>query len=238
MVEMQQRGAAPGSQRGELAKERLLQAAIEEFGARALEGARTRAIAERSGQNISAIQYYFGGKTGLYMAIAHTTTQRLRGRLDPLLERSELFYRQQQDGPVDTDGCIAMVLELCQPLLEALVGDESMASLGMILMREQMRPTDAFEVYYEAVMRPVHTHLTRYVALLTGLSDKSSEAVALAHALIGQVLVFRTSREALIRRAGWKHVGKAQKERMFEAASRSLRATLQGHILAAHNQEY
>lgn len=50
----------------ERARQRLLDAAAEEFGAKGFDGARVRDIAGRAGLNMQLISYYFGGKAGLY----------------------------------------------------------------------------------------------------------------------------------------------------------------------------
>ncbi len=47
----------------------ILAAAIEEFTARGLDGARVDDIAQRSGVNKRMIYYYFGDKNGLYLAV-------------------------------------------------------------------------------------------------------------------------------------------------------------------------
>lgn len=60
------RGAAPAPERG--ARERILDAALEVFGAQGFDGARTRDIAEASGANLGLLQYYFGGKEKLWRA--------------------------------------------------------------------------------------------------------------------------------------------------------------------------
>jgi AcrR family transcriptional regulator len=46
-------------------RERILEAAIEEFGAKGYSGARTAGIAARAGVNQQLIAYYFGGKQGV-----------------------------------------------------------------------------------------------------------------------------------------------------------------------------
>lgn len=56
----QERGKA-----AERTRERILAAAVEEFGAKGYAGARTAAIAARAGVNQQLISYYFGGKQGL-----------------------------------------------------------------------------------------------------------------------------------------------------------------------------
>lgn len=54
----------------ERTKGRIVQAAIEEFAAKGFAGARVSEIAARAGVNKQLISYYFGGKEGLYTAIA------------------------------------------------------------------------------------------------------------------------------------------------------------------------
>ncbi|MGH3518558.1 MAG: TetR family transcriptional regulator [Haloechinothrix sp.] len=62
------RRAPAAAERGKVAertRERIVQAAVEEFGAQGYAGARTAGIAARAGVNPQLISYYFGGKQGL-----------------------------------------------------------------------------------------------------------------------------------------------------------------------------
>ncbi|MFD7157909.1 TetR/AcrR family transcriptional regulator [Kribbella sp. NPDC059898] len=54
----------------ERSKQQLLDAAEVEFGAHGFSGARVGEIAARAGVNKQLISYYFGGKEGLYRAVA------------------------------------------------------------------------------------------------------------------------------------------------------------------------
>src|SRR5438128_12377449 len=54
----------------ERTRERILQAALVEFGNKGFAGARVRQIAARAGVNEQLISYYFDGKAGLYQALA------------------------------------------------------------------------------------------------------------------------------------------------------------------------
>ncbi|GAA2787811.1 TetR family transcriptional regulator [Kribbella solani] len=54
----------------ERSKQQLLDAAVIEFGAHGFSGARVSEIATRAGVNKQLISYYFGGKEGLYRAVA------------------------------------------------------------------------------------------------------------------------------------------------------------------------
>jgi TetR/AcrR family transcriptional regulator len=54
----------------ERTRERILQAAVVEFGEHGYAGARISAIADRAGVNQQLISYYFDGKAGLYRALS------------------------------------------------------------------------------------------------------------------------------------------------------------------------
>src|SRR5208282_731957 len=63
--------------RGEEARQRLIQTAIEVFGAYGFDGASTRMLAQKAAVNLAAIPYYFGGKQGLYRAAAQFIVDRI-----------------------------------------------------------------------------------------------------------------------------------------------------------------
>jgi AcrR family transcriptional regulator len=65
------RSPAPSERRRdpERTRQALLDAALAEFSAKGLAGARVGDIAERAGVNKQLISYYFGGKEGLYRAL-------------------------------------------------------------------------------------------------------------------------------------------------------------------------
>lgn len=54
-----------------------------EFGAHGYAGARVGTIATRAGVNVQLISYYFGGKEGLYQAVARQWQERQRELLPP-----------------------------------------------------------------------------------------------------------------------------------------------------------
>jgi TetR/AcrR family transcriptional regulator len=73
MVDSRSRRAPTSEERQrdpERTKEALLDAALSEFAAKGLAGARVSEIAARAGVNKQLISYYFGGKEGLYRALA------------------------------------------------------------------------------------------------------------------------------------------------------------------------
>jgi AcrR family transcriptional regulator len=67
-------------QQGSEARLRVLAAAVEEFARHGFANARIRSIVEAARVNVAAVNYYFGGKDGLYRA----TVTSLAVRMDPL----------------------------------------------------------------------------------------------------------------------------------------------------------
>ena len=79
-------------------REALLDAALAEFGAKGLAGARVSEIAARAGVNKQLISYYFGGKDGLYNAILERWYAQEAQLSDPGISLAELAYRYLEAG--------------------------------------------------------------------------------------------------------------------------------------------
>jgi TetR/AcrR family transcriptional regulator len=67
----------------ERTREKILDAAVVEFGEHGYAGARISAIAQRAGVNQQLISYYFDGKEGLYQAISQQWQERQRELVPP-----------------------------------------------------------------------------------------------------------------------------------------------------------
>ena len=66
--------------RGDVAKERILQHAVQIFSQRGFDGFTTRELSAKAKVNIAAINYYFGHKQGLYDAAVDEVYRRLKDR--------------------------------------------------------------------------------------------------------------------------------------------------------------
>lgn len=83
----------------------LLDAALEEFSAKGYAGARVQDIADRAGVNKQLINYYFGGKEGLYRAINQRWLEREAEFNDPAVPFDEIavrYLRHALDDPRGT----------------------------------------------------------------------------------------------------------------------------------------
>lgn len=213
--------------KGDRAKAAILRAAVDEFGARGLEGARTRQIAQASGQNLGAIHYYFGSKEQLYGELINRVAQAVGERLRPVLESANNTIDSKS---ADAASLCEAAWKLLTVLVDTIIGHEDTLAVSMIMVREQMSPTDASEVIYREVLLPLHRCLTGLLAKNFHKSPDSPLVICRAHALLGQVMIFRAGRETICRRAGWDSI-EAQQAQTILAAIRLNLECIFGHVL-------
>src|SRR3546814_1738332 len=77
-------GRVGGYARGDEPRLRIVLAALDVFGAQGFEGTSTRIIAERAGVALPSLQYYFGGKQGLY----HECARYIAAQISEVLDRA------------------------------------------------------------------------------------------------------------------------------------------------------
>jgi TetR/AcrR family transcriptional regulator, regulator of cefoperazone and chloramphenicol sensitivity len=163
---------------------RLLAAASEEFARHGFASARIRPIVDAARVNLAAVNYYFGGKEGLYRA----TLQYLAA--------------QMPAPPQKTPGTKTAEERLQQrifAILERFVGTAHPSPLGRILAYEAMAPTGNLESLLEDTMRP---ELARIHAILREIVGGSADEAQLTHAalgILGQCVLYLYARPAIER---------------------------------------
>jgi TetR/AcrR family transcriptional regulator len=98
------RRAPAGAERqrdAERSRQALLDAALDEFSERGYAGARVADIARRAGVNKQLINYYFGSKEGLYLAVQQAWLDREERFAPPDLALPDLVLRYLQDAVRD-----------------------------------------------------------------------------------------------------------------------------------------
>jgi AcrR family transcriptional regulator len=183
-------------------RERILEAALDLFGERGLTGTTVRDIASRAKVNIAAISYYFGGKEELYRAVAErvmgSIESRVRQRMAAILDRP----------PSDPTAALSALEDLVATIVDVIVGPEEMRRVARFIIREQMQPTDAFEILFRVLTR-MHGAGTRLFAAATGLDPDARETKLRVFLLIGQVIFLRIGEEAIRRRLELKRYDEA-----------------------------
>lgn len=177
--------------------DRLLDTAVDQFGRFGLEGASTRAIAAAAGTAMSSITYHFGGKEGLYLAAARHIAAQVSDRMKPALDRSNALAAS--DG---ADAATAAMLAMMDGFVTLMTAPES-AAWARFMVREQMEPSAAFDIFYDEVIERMASHGTRLLVRIGGGRITEHEARLKALSLFGQILVFRVARATVLRVTGW-----------------------------------
>lgn len=206
--------SAPVTSRGELARQQLIQAATELFGELGLKGATTRDIAQRAGQNIAAITYYFNSKEGLYLAVAQQIADFIQQAFSPLAQEINHFLQQ----PLHAQTAEQKLHYVRRGLLEFshLMTQPETLNMSKIMAREQLSPTDAYQLIHAQAIAPLHQKLNALLAAFIGADASATKTILHTHALIGEVLAFRMGRETIRRQAGWLDIGQAESEMINE----------------------
>ncbi|WP_161601894.1 CerR family C-terminal domain-containing protein [Sphingomonas zeae] len=197
----------------------MLDAAIDQFGRHGICGASTRAIAAAAGTAMSSITYHYGGKEGIYLAAAYHIAERCERVLAPTLERASL------DGELDGEAAIEKIDELVVDLLHLMLDDQS-APWARFILREQLEPTDAFDILYSAVLERVGDRLIDVMAQLGRGLWSSTEIRLKAFTILSQVRMFRTAPEMLQRMTGLDPTKSENADAIEQFVRRICRATL------------
>jgi AcrR family transcriptional regulator len=179
------------------ARQRLIDAGLEIFGIYNLEGATTRQLAEQAGVNQAAIPYYFGGKEGLYLAVIEHLFSSNFAVIGPIVAA---LQEQMSLKKPSRDEALALLKKLLGAMLERILARKASSTWARIIMREQMQPTQAFNLIYEKGIRRVHETVAALLAIILEKKPTDRKVVLRAHMIVGHVLIFLAGRETIRRR--------------------------------------
>lgn len=188
------------------AKARIFRAALEEFALMPFSAARTRAVAARAGVNHAAISYYFGGKKELYIEAVRQISEYIRLFMESFFERGEGVKRSKSSAAAKGLLSEFIMSRVCvdsprDPLFKWIV---------MIITREEMYPTEAFDIIYDNVIKPSNDFMSRMIAIASRGACRGAEARIFAQMLVGQAMMFNSTRVGFKRLNGWRVFGEAE----------------------------
>lgn len=205
-------------------QERLLEAAIDVFGKQGFNGATTRMIAQTAEVNISAIPYYFSGKEGLYQAaVAHIASLIHTQIYSVLLEIEE----KVNGGKVTSKQAMQLLEGLLSGLIDFILGSPEAPRYMRIALREQLDPSEAYEIIYTRLMAPVITTIAKLVTIGAKITDPR-KAHLRALMIMGQVLSFRIARETMVRLLGLSGYSPEETAEIRQMILEQTRAALSG----------
>ena len=169
-------------------KERLLKAAREVFAERGVKEATVRDICARARANVAAVNYYFGGKDRLFMAV-------LADYLHTAQEKYPTHMGLAPDAPA-LDRLKAYILSLLLKL--ASDGDPLYERLGQLFTAEMIEPSEHFGAVADRYLMPQHLVLLGIVGeLMPGADDRTVHLCAAG--VLGHCVLFDNFKQ-LIRR--------------------------------------
>lgn len=159
-------------------KVRLLEAAGEEFAEKGFEGATVRAICDRAGTNLAAVNYHFGDKEQLYeQAVMHAH------RCGPGVGHEEISGQSPAEALRDYIGSF----------LSNVVALESPTWHQTLMLREMVKPTRASEALVRETIRPRFQRLSAILRQLCPEADET-RVHALTFSVVGQCLHYKLTR--------------------------------------------
>src|SRR5918994_361428 len=168
-------------------EKRLLEAAGEIFAEYGYRAATVRQICEKAGANIAAVNYHFGDKEGLYMAVLRSVPD----------AHAEKFPADRGLPPgASAEQRLAAYIE---SLLNRVFDEGRPGWHTKIMAREMIEPTRAFDTLVADVALPVHRELASIVREL--LASKATEdAVRLCTlSILSQCVYYHHARSVLSR---------------------------------------
>jgi AcrR family transcriptional regulator len=166
---------------------RLLQAAGEIFAEVGYRAATVRQICEKAGANIAAVNYHFGDKEGLYMAVLRSVPD----------AHAEKFPADRGLPPgARAEQKLAAYIE---SLLNRVFDEGRPGWHTKIMAREMIEPTRALDTLVADVAVPVHRELAAIVRELLG-SKATDNAVRLCTlSILSQCVYYHHARSVLSR---------------------------------------
>ncbi len=197
---------------------RLVEAAIGQFGQHGFDGASTRDIAAASGTAMSSITYHFGSKQGLYLACADHIADQIAAVHAAGLAA---IRAHPPEAPEEARTALIGLLENFARLMLAPRSE----AWSQFIVREQQRPTEAFERLYARIMRPVLEAALSLMVIARPSLDEEARRVLVMN-IVGMALILRLGRACVSRVMGLEDIDEAAAETLIAGLRRSALALL------------
>lgn len=167
-------------------KARLLLAGRKVFAEHGLKNATIREICSLAQANVAAVNYHFGGKDKLFIAV-----------LEDYLERENRRHPRDQGVTPQSPPKERLGAYVRSFLLQTLGdGDPENERLGKLLTQEFIEPSQHFGMLFDRHCRPAHSLLVDIVRQMLPDADEIS-ASRCASSIMGQCVLFDFAKEAM-----------------------------------------
>lgn len=166
-------------------RQRLIEAASDIFIEQGYKAAKIRDIVKHARANLAAINYYFGGKEGLYTAVIQHTASLVYE------EQSQSLVTHAKSSPEE------QLKEYIRVFLKRLLDDTIQARWGKLIARETVEPTAAFDMVVEKYILPAHADLKKIIRAILGAGASEESVRHSAMSVVGLCLYYQTARRAV-----------------------------------------
>lgn len=165
----------------------IMEAAGRIFAEEGFSKATVRDICRQAGANIAAINYHFGDKKGLYLAVLKYYQEISFETYPPNLGISETQTPEEK------------LRVFIRSFLMRIMDEGRPAWFGKLLAHEFSEPTWAFDILVEDMIRPSYQLLMEIVAAILGREVKERKVLLCSMSIVGQCLYFRHSHPVITR---------------------------------------
>jgi len=215
------RPEAGGYARGDEKRTAILETAIRCFGDDGYAGASTRGIAAEAGVNPPAIQYYFGGKAGLYAACRHHVFDSLMDALGENQGTTAQAY--------DSRSAMRVFLCLLDALSDFLLDTAERRGWRRFLARMRANPNEVAHPE-DGLLRgdpDFFGHVCQLVGVIISSPPQSDTVKLKTAAAMGLLTTFHLERDLMLARFGWDDLTGANLEALKTVIRQSATAILE-----------
>ena len=164
----------------------LILAAGELFAEDGLDGTSVRAIAEKAGANIAAINYHFGSKENLHTEVLRYALLQGKGTSPRLI----LKETERLDTP---EGVAKVIYEIVKEVFASFFSPDQPGWYGRLFMRSLLDPTPSLQIVVEQTFRPDHEAI-KAIILRARPDMPEEEARFWAFSLVSQIAFYEFCR--------------------------------------------
>jgi AcrR family transcriptional regulator len=212
--------------RGEETKQRIISAAIEIFGRQGFAGTSTRDIAAAAAVNTPAIQYYFGGKLGLYEACIDQLTSMVSHRITPAAR----ICQASVDAGAPLDEIIASLGEVQNCLIDAFFGNREGDAIRKLLAWEDAENGEKNSEHFmkHRIGLPVFETFQKVVEHVVATPMQKIEIEMHALSLMGISMIFHFKQSRVMDMLNWSPLDDALLSALKAVANKQLSYALVG----------
>ncbi len=196
-------------------RDKLLDIAEQLFAEKGFSGTTIREITSKAGCNVSAVNYYFGSKKELYLAVFK---ERFLMRAQVIKDTFEKFLEKEEKSFEGIIRAFVKAFFLCAIPIEERIRSHR------LIARELTEPSEAFDLILEQVFRPFFQEVVNLLKNYVPLNNSFNLCLGIM-SIHAQVLYFNFNRRVIEKLCG---INTEEEEFLKELISHIVEFSLRG----------